>query len=152
MELDRIDRHILNLLQRDNRITNAHLAEQVGLSPPACLQRVRRLRSSKLIRADVLLLEPALVGQMLTMIVEVELERDRPDLYERFASSVHQANEVTQCYRVTGEVDVVLVVSVADLQAFEAFVQRVLYAEPNMRKFRTLISLKREKFETAIEL
>ena len=110
MELDRIDRHILNLLQRDNRITNAALAEKVGLSPPACLQRVKRLRASSLIRAEVALLEPKEVGHLLTMIMEVELERDRPDLYERFARSIRQAKEVTQCYQVTGEVDVVLVV------------------------------------------
>ena len=152
MELDRIDRHILNLLQQDNSITNAHLAERVGLSPPACLQRVRRIRSSNLIRADVSLLEPTLVGHALTMIVEIEMERDRPELFQRFSRSVEGAGEVTQCYQVTGEVDVVLVVSVPDMQAFESFVQRVIYADPNVRKFRTLISLKRTKFETAIAL
>ncbi len=152
MEMDRIDRHLLNLLQQDNRQTNAQLAELVGLSAPACLQRLKRLRSSGIIQREVALLDPSMVGLPLTMIVEIELERDRPDLYERFSRIVEKAPEVSQCYRVTGEVDVVLVVMVADMAAFDAFVQRVLYADSNMRKFRTLISMKRTKFNTAVDL
>ncbi len=152
MDLDRIDKHLLNLLQQDVRQSNAHLAELVGLSAPACLQRLKRLRNSGIIQREVAILDPATVGQSLTMIVEVELERDRPDLYERFSKVVNKAPEVSQCYRVTGEVDVVLIVSVADMNAFDDFVQRVLYADANMRKFRTLISMKRTKFNTAVEL
>ncbi|MEH6627477.1 MAG: Lrp/AsnC family transcriptional regulator [Motiliproteus sp.] len=152
MDLDRIDRHLLNLLQQDNRQSNAQMAETVGLSAPACLQRLKRLRSSGIIKSEVALLDPSVVGHPLTMIVEVELERDRPDLYGRFSRVVDKAPEVTQCYRVTGEVDVVLVVIVADMEAFDSFVQRVLYADSNMRKFRTLISMKRTKFSTALEL
>ncbi len=152
MELDQTDRMLLNLLQQDNRMTNVRLAEEVGLSPPACLQRLKRLRGSGIIQREVALLDPVIAGRMMTIIVEVELERDRPDLVRPFLQAIGKAPEVTQCYQVTGEVDVVLVVSVADIQAFEVFVHRVLYAESNMRKFRTLISLKRNKFETAIEL
>ncbi|MCW8885956.1 MAG: Lrp/AsnC family transcriptional regulator [Motiliproteus sp.] len=152
MHIDRIDRHLLKLLQQNNRQSNAALAEQVGLSAPACLQRLKRLRASGIIEREVALLSPAMAGLPLTMIVEVELERDRPDLYDRFLRAIDKAPEVTQCYKVTGEVDVVLMVTVADMESFEEFVQRVLYAESNMRKFRTLISLKRTKFETAIAL
>ncbi len=152
MELDRIDRHILNQLQQDNRISNANLAELVGLSPPACLKRVQRLRENELIVADVSILNPKLVGKPITMIVEIEMERDRPDLYQRFAKMIHAAPEVSQSYQVTGEVDMVLIVDVADMEAFQQFVERVIYAEPNVRKFRTLISMKREKFTTAVNL
>lgn len=150
--LDRIDRRILNQLQRNNRISNQALAEQVGLSPPACLRRVRQLRESGIIQQEVALLSPERVGRLLNIIVEVEMERDRQDLLNQFQKMVGQAPEVTQCYAVTGEVDFILVVSVADMQAYDLFTQRVLHSQPNLRKFRSLISMRRIKFETAIEL
>ncbi|MDE1463902.1 Lrp/AsnC family transcriptional regulator [Spartinivicinus poritis] len=148
--LDQIDRRILNLLQQDSSISNVVLADQVGLSPPACLRRVNRLREIGVICAEVALLDPKKVGYQLNIIVEVELERDRPDLYDQFRRKVLDAQEVTQCYQVTGEVDFILIVVVPDMQAYEAFIQRVLYTETNMRKFRSLISLHRDKFETAV--
>lgn len=152
MELDRIDRRILNQLQRDNRITNQALAELVGLSPPACLRRVRRLRESGIIRAEVALLDPAMVGQKINIIVEVEMERDHAQQAAAFRKKLQAAPEVTECYAVTGDVDFVLVVSVPDMQSYDAFTQRVFYTEPNLRKFRSLISLSRFKYETAVPI
>jgi len=152
IELDRIDRHILNLLQRDNRISNQQLAEQVGLSPPACLRRVRRLREERVIIADVSIVDQAVVGQPLNIIVEVEMARDQLDIYDAFKRKMAAAPEVSQCYQVTGEVDFLLVVIVPDLQAYEHFSRRMLSSDPNLRKYRSMISLGREKFETAIEV
>ena len=150
--LDRIDRRILNQLQINNRISNVQLAEQVGLSPPACLKRVRRLRESGIIMADVSLLDPVSAGHKINIIVEVEMERDQQELSARFRKAILASPEVTECYAVTGEVDFILLVSVPDMQAYEAFTQNVLYKQPNMRKYRTLISLDRVKYETAIKL
>ncbi|MES9856678.1 MAG: Lrp/AsnC family transcriptional regulator [Sedimenticola sp.] len=151
-ELDHLDRRILNQLQRNNRISNQTLAEQVGLSPPACLRRVRHLRESGIIEQEVALLNPEAVGRLINIIVEVEMERDQQDLLDQFRKAIEQASEVSQCYVVTGEVDFILIVSVADMQAYEAFTQRVLHSQPNLRKFRSLISLRRIKFDTAVEL
>ncbi len=152
MDLDRIDRRILNLLQRDSRLSNQTLAERVGLSPPACLRRVRRLREAGVIMAEVALVNPDAVGHPLNIIVEVEMVRDQLDIYERFSRKMQAAPEVMQCYQVTGEVDFLLVVLVPDMQAYEAFVRRELASDPHLSKFRTLISLRREKFQTAIDL
>ncbi len=150
--LDRIDRRILNRLQRNNRISNQQLAEEVGLSPPACLRRVKRLREAGVIMAEVALVNPEVVGQALNIIVEVEMARDQLDVYDAFNRKMQAAPEVTQCYQVTGEVDFLLVLLVPDMQTYEAFTRRALSSDPNLRKFRTLISLRREKFQTAIEL
>ncbi len=152
MPLDRIDKHILNQLQRDNRISNQALAEKVGLSAPACLKRVRKLRESGIIMADVSIVNPEAVGHRINVIVEVEMDRDQLDIYEAFNRKMLAAPEVAQCYQVTGEVDFLLMVLVPDLQAYEAFARRELASDPNLRKFRSLISLRREKFQTAIEL
>ncbi|OPX55304.1 transcriptional regulator, AsnC family [Oceanospirillum multiglobuliferum] len=150
--MDRIDIKILNLLQKDNRISNQDLAEAVGLSPPACLKRVRKLRSQGIIMADVAIVNPEKVGHRINVIVEVEIERDQLDIYDQFSRKMNAAPEVSQCYQVTGEIDFVLVVLVPDIQAYEAFARRELASNPHLRKFRSLISLRREKFKTEISL
>ncbi|MCP3668255.1 MAG: Lrp/AsnC family transcriptional regulator [Gammaproteobacteria bacterium] len=151
-DLDRLDRRILNHLQRDNQISNVLLAETIGLSPPACLRRVKRLRKSGAITADVSLLSQEVTGHKINIVVEVEMDRDQYALASNFRKAVLAAPEVTQCYSVTGEIDYILILSVADMQSYEAFTHQVLNNEPNLRRFRSLISLKRVKFETAQEL
>ncbi|MET4707536.1 Lrp/AsnC family transcriptional regulator [Endozoicomonas lisbonensis] len=76
MKLDRTDRKILSILQENNKIPNIELASEVGLSPPACLKRVKHLRESGIIVRDVSLIDPVLAGNKLTMIVSVEMGRE----------------------------------------------------------------------------
>lgn len=152
MDIDRIDKRILVALQQDNRIANVDLAERVGLSPPACLKRVKRLRDEKVIARDVAILDPGLAGVKMTMIVSVEMERDRRDIYQTFRASILKAPEVTQCYQTSGSYDFVLIVNVTDIKAYEAFVERVLHTDLNIRKFHTSVAMRQVKFETAIGL
>ncbi len=152
MHLDRLDLRILDCLQNEGGITNQELANKVGLSPSASLKRVRRLREKGIIERDVVLLAPEKLGPTLHMVVEVIMERDDKALYQRFLKRALAAPEVKQCYQVTGEVDFVLIVIVADMERYDLFCDRVLYADSNMRKFRTLISRKRAKFDTRVTL
>jgi Lrp/AsnC family leucine-responsive transcriptional regulator len=147
--MDKLDQRILDCLQRDASMTNQALADQVGLSPSACLKRVKRLRESGVIDRVVALLNLEAIGACIHLIVEVTMERDHKKLYQRFEEKVTAAPEVKQCYQVTGESDYVLIVSVPDLDAYDKFCDDVLYADDNMRKFRTLISRKRSKFDTS---
>jgi len=151
-DLDRTDRRILNLLQQDSRISNQALAEKVGLSPPACLRRVRRLREEGVIMAEVALINPRLVGRYINVIVEVEMVRDQLDIYDAFKRKMDTIPEVTQCYQVTGEVDFMLILMVEDMESYERFTRQYLSTDANLSKFRTLISLRRDKFSTAIPL
>lgn len=139
-------------MQRDASLTNQALADTVGLSPSACLKRVNRLRDSGVIDRVVALLNPEAIGQCLYLIVEVTMERDHRQLYERFERRVVGAREVTQCYQVTGESDFVLMVMVRDMDEYDRFCNEVLYADDNLKKFRTLLSRKRSKFDTATVL
>lgn len=150
--MDSLDKRILSCLQQDASRTNHDLAEEVGLSPSACLKRVNRLRSSGIIDRVVALLNPEAIGACLYMVVEVIMEKDDKRLYKRFEDRVLLAPEVKQCYQVTGEYDFVLIVSVPDLDAFDEFCNSVLYADDNMQKFRTLLSRKRSKFDTSATL
>jgi Lrp/AsnC family transcriptional regulator, leucine-responsive regulatory protein len=152
MKIDRIDRKILVALQRNNRVPNLELAELVGLSPPACLKRVKRLREEGIIVGDVSIINPELAGNTMTLIVSVEMERDRADIYQVFRKSILNAPEVTQCYQISGSYDFMLVVTVKDIQGYEHFVERVLHKDLNIRKFHTSVSLRTVKFSTEIEL
>ncbi len=149
MQFDALDRKILNNLQRNADVTNQSLAGEIGLSPSACLKRVKRLRQSGIIDRVVALLNPEAIGECLYLVVEVTMERDQKLLYQRFEESAIAAPEVKQCYQVTGECDFVLILSVQDMNAYDRFCDTVLYADDNMRKFRTLISRKRSKFDTS---
>lgn len=152
MELDKMDRKILAILQRNNRIANVELAEEVGLSPPACHKRVKRLRDENVIVGDVSLVNPELTGNKLTLLVSVEMERDRKDMYDAFKRVISKAPEVRHCYQITGNYDFMMVVTVPDIQAYESFVDRVLHTEANIRKFQTSVSLRTVKSSTEIHL
>ena len=115
MELDDFDRRLLDAVQEDSRRTGEVLAALVGLSPAACLRRLQRLRAAGVIEREVAILDPRIAGTRLSLIVNVTLERERPDLADGFARAMRQAPEVSQCYYVTGAVDFVLLVMVADM-------------------------------------
>jgi Lrp/AsnC family leucine-responsive transcriptional regulator len=152
MKIDRIDKKILIALQKNNRIANLELAELVGLSPPACLKRVKRLREERIIVGDVSIINPEIAGNTMTLIVSVEMERDRADIYQVFRKSILKAPEVTQCYQISGSYDFMLMVKVKDIQGYEHFVDRVLHTDLNIRKFHSSVSLRTVKFSTEIEL
>jgi Lrp/AsnC family leucine-responsive transcriptional regulator len=150
--LDAIDRKILDALQEDNQITNLALAARVGLSPPPCLRRVRRLRETGVIVRDVALVDPAMVGQQVTAFVGVELDRQREDVLASFERKIAAEPDVQQCYFVSGEIDYLLVVTCRDLDSYNEFARRVLANEHNIKRFRTSFNLSRIKYETKISL
>lgn len=145
--MDDLDRRILAAMQQNNRHSFAELAELVGSSAASCMRRVNKLRAEGVIIADISLIEPKAVGRSLTVIVNVELDRERLDLVDEFKRAMRAAKEVTQCYMVTGDADFVLIVAVEDVEAFDIFVKTKLYTNPNVRKFRSMIALDRVKFE-----
>lgn len=149
MELDDFDRRLLAAVQEDSRRTGEALAALVGLSPAACLRRLQRLRTEGVIEREVALVDPRFTGSPLTLVVNVTLERERPDLIDDFARTMRRAPEVTQCYYVTGAVDFVLMVSVPDMAGYREFTSRHLFGS-NVRRFETMVVMGRMKFTTAM--
>ena len=147
--LDALDHRILQALQHDASVSNQALAATVHASPATCLRRVRRLRELGVIDAIVAVLAPAALGEPLTAIVEVSLDRQGAEAWSAFEARAHDEVAVVQCYRVGGGVDYVLVVMVHDMSAYQALVQRFLGAVHNVRNVRTLFSVRRSKFVTA---
>ncbi|WOS66896.1 MULTISPECIES: Lrp/AsnC family transcriptional regulator [Sinorhizobium] len=148
--LDDLDRRLLAALQKNNKWSFAELAEIVGSSAASCMRRVNKLRTDGVIIADIALVDPKALGKSLTVVVNVELDRERLDLVDEFKRAMRAAKEVTQCYMVTGDADFVLIVAVEDVEAFDVFVKTKLYTNPNVRKFRSMITLDRVKFEPRI--
>ncbi|TJW74645.1 MAG: AsnC family transcriptional regulator, partial [Mesorhizobium sp.] len=82
MDLDRVDRKLLNAVQRDNRLTTAELGELAGLSATACQRRLKRLRDEGVIEADVAIVSPQAVGRPMLMLASISLERERVDIID----------------------------------------------------------------------
>lgn len=122
IKLDRIDRHILKLMQNNGRISNLELADQVGLSPTPCSRRVKRLEDSGLIAGHVTLLNPEALGLNLTAIVGIAMDRHTPDRFESFEKAIADMPEIIECSIVTGQsADFLLKVVVKDMQHYEKF-------------------------------
>ena len=122
IKLDRIDRHILKLMQNNGRISNLELADQVGLSPTPCSRRVKRLEDSGLIAGHVTLLNPEALGLNLTAIVGIAMDRHTPDRFESFEKAIAEMPEIIECSIVTGQTaDFLLKVVVKDMQHYEKF-------------------------------
>lgn len=150
--LDRFDRRILDLVQRDNRQTSDTIGEKVGLSATAVQRRLKRLRDTGVIEADVAIISPKAVGQGLQMMVMVTLERERADIIDRFKRSISDTPEVMNGYYVTGETDFVLVVTTRDMEEYEAFTQRFFYRNPDIKTFKTMVVMDRVKAGFALPL
>ena len=117
-ELDRIDRRILEVLQTDGRITNQALAERITLSPRACLDRVRRLERSGLIAGYMAVLDPRGLGGLLTIVVEVTLKDQTRATHHRFEQRMRAADEVVECFLISGPCDYVLRLACRDLDHY----------------------------------
>lgn len=152
MELDRIDRKILDLLQRDASRTNAQIADQVGLSPSTCLRRVRRLRRGGVIDRVVAVLDPAQLGRGLKAIVTVELERHGAQTQRRFLDLACREPAVRQAYAVTGQTDIVLMLMLRDVEEFDALCERLFREDTGVARFFTMMVIRTAREETAIPL
>lgn len=152
LELDELDRRILNALQQNSAQTNLELAQQVHASPPTCLRRVKRLSEAGIIARQVALLAPELVAKGLTAIVEITLDKQASECLQEFEATVAHEAAVTQCYRVSPGPDFVLVVQVADMPAYHALAHRLFATQTNVRNVRSFFSVLRTKFETSIAL
>lgn len=121
---DAFDIRILRALQADARITNAELAEKIGLSPSPCLRRVRRLEEAGLIRGYTAMVSPAAFGWTMIAIATIRLGRQNEDEIVMFEEAIRGWDEVLECHLVTGSRDYVLKVAARDLVEYEGFIKQ----------------------------
>ena len=150
--LDEVDLHILTLLQRDGRITNADLAKAVNLSPPSVLQRVRVLEKAGLIRGYHALLDPERLGLRITALVQISLALHQDMAIERFRRAVQDIPEILECHHVSGDFDFLLKVVVRDMRAYEVFVREKLSRVKGVGQIRTSFVMGTPKYTTEIAI
>ena len=150
--MDKIDIKLLNLMQRDASQTNAHIAEQVGLSPSSCLRRIRRLKASGVIERIVAILNPAKTGRVLKALVTVELHRHGEQYMQRFFDLAKQEPAVAQAYAVTGDADIALQLRLRDMEEYDELCKRLFHDETNVARYLTMMIIRTAKDDTAIAL
>ncbi|MGH8259445.1 MAG: Lrp/AsnC family transcriptional regulator [Steroidobacteraceae bacterium] len=142
MPLDRTDRLILEILQRDARITNAALADKVSLSESACLRRVRALEAAGLISGYGARIDQEKAGLPVSVFVSITLDRqDQTDL-QAFEDAVRRIPEVMECYLMTGDFDYLLRVVVDDTADFERVHSRQLTRLPGVARVHSSFALR----------
>jgi Lrp/AsnC family leucine-responsive transcriptional regulator len=149
-QLDKVDRKILNLLQKNNQMPTRELAEKVHVSQPTCLRRVRELREAGIIGSDVSLVDPFALGYGMMAFLEVSLNNQSDEQMQAFEARMSREAEVLQCFFVSGDYDYFLVVHVLDMDAYYQFVRRVISGPGNVRHFQSRFPMKRAKFATRI--
>ena len=154
--LDLTDLQLLDQLQRDAGQSNLHLAEQLHISPPTCLRRIRRLHTLGLIERQVAIVRPEvltpLVGHGLQALVEVTLERQHAEALDEFEALTIAEDGVQQCWRVSPGPDFMLVIACRDMPAYLALSQCLFASHRNVRNVRTFFATKRAKFSPHLPL
>ena len=154
--LDKLDRAILRGLQENGRETYDVIGEQVGLSPSAVLRRVKRLEESGVIDRYVALVQPETVGLGLTAYLNVRLEKysetSKRNPMDVFRASVQTWPEVVECVSLTGEMDYLMRVVVADMQHYSRFIMDTLLKHPSVQDCKTSFVMDRVKVTTAVPL
>jgi Lrp/AsnC family leucine-responsive transcriptional regulator len=151
--LDRTDRRILEVLQRNADLSNQELAEQVGLSPSPCLRRVRALEDAGVIVGRVALLERKRLGLEITALIQIGMDRHTPERFASFEEAVAAYPEVQLCFLITGQAaDYLLQVVVPDMDAYQDFLLRRITRLEGVSSVHTSFVLRRVVDRTALPL
>ena len=145
MKLDDYDLKLLALLQKDVRTSIDKLSETIGLSTASIQRRLKRLRDNKVISAEVAVVSPKAVGQLMTFIISIELERDNIESLRKFKNRIENEPRVQQCYYVTGESDFILIIC-------DRFTQELFFDVSNVRRYRTSVVMERTKVSLELNL
>ncbi|MFC9619801.1 Lrp/AsnC family transcriptional regulator [Streptomyces sp. NPDC056930] len=146
--MDAIDREILFHLRLDGRLTNVELAKRVGLTPPPCLRRVKRLEESGVISGYRAVIDPAAVGRELEVLVDVEVYATDRRTVQEFEDTVSSYEEVVELRRFFGRPDYFLRVAVADHAAYETFLTGKLTGLPGVLRTESHLTMKKIKTES----
>jgi Lrp/AsnC family transcriptional regulator len=149
--MDKLDRKILDVLQKDASLTAAEIAERVGLSKAPCWRRIQRLRDTGVIRRTVALLDARALNVGTTVFVTIKAPSHSAAWYERFAKVVRDLPEVTELHRMSGDVDYLLRIAVPDIEAYDVVYKRLITAL-EMLDVSASFSLETIKSTTALPL
>ena len=152
-QLDKLDRRILQELQRDGAITNLQLAERIGLSPSPCARRVKQLEDAGIIKGQATLLNPSKLQLKLTALIQISMDRHTPDRFEEFERIVNSYPEVIECLLITGQsADYQLKVLVPDMEYYQEFLLNKITRIEGVSDVHSSFMLREVKNTTALPL
>ena len=151
-DLDRIDRRILNVLQKNGRIANVELARRVNLTPTPCLERVKRLEKDGFIAEYVALIDPVKANAALCAYIEIQLVSSTTAAFKRFNQEMLDLPEVQECQMVAGGFDYLIKIRVADMQHYQRFLGEKLASIRDISQTHTYVVIQDVKSETAIHI
>lgn len=150
--LDRYERKILHILQRDASLSVAAIADQVGLSQTPCYRRIDRLEREGIIKRRVALVDRAKVGLHAQVFAQVKLDAHGRANLDEFTSAIHALPEVLECYVLMGTVDFMLRIVARDIQAYERFFFDKLSQLPGIQEINSTVALSEIKATTALPI
>jgi len=151
-KIDDSDLIILGLLQANARERLETIAYETGLSVATVQRRIRVFRETGVIQAEGVRIAPKAVGYTMTIMILVELERERIDQIDDFRRKVKAEPQVQQCYYITGEADFALIVLVKDMEDYEKITHRLFFEDSNVKRFRTSVVMDRTKVSLDVPL
>lgn len=151
-ELDKIDRAILAAIQRDGRVSNARLAESVGLSETPCARRLKRLETDGYIEAYRGVLSRTALGFGVVAYVQVRFAIHDRSLSDRFEREIQAIPRIVSCHNVSGTADYLLQVVAYDLDDYGIFMRDVLRVLPGVTAVESMLSLREIKKHTGLPL
>lgn len=140
--LDDVDSRILQVLRSDGRISNADLAAAVGLSPSACLRRLRQLERSGVIRGYTALISRPGADDRLVVLTQITLDRQTEEFLNRFEAAARRCPEVTDCYLMTGMADYLLKIEVKNAADYERLHKEVLSRLPGVARIQSSFAIR----------
>lgn len=151
-KIDKIDRQILSILQKNGRTTNQEIAEQANLSTAACWRRMRVLEEEGVINRYSAILDRRSLGLNFCIFVHVTLSRHKTQNVKQFEQAILKRPEVLECYATTGGEDFILKVVTADIDAYDAFLEKFLFTLPGISQVKSSITLREIKSGTELPI
>ena len=147
--MDAIDRKILTVLQQDASLSVAEVGNRVGLSSTPCWKRIQKLEAEGVIQKRVAIVDPDKVGLGISVFVAIESGDHSEEWLRKFAEAVRAMPEVLEFYRMAGDVDYMLRVVVADMQAYDVFYKKLIATVP-LKNVTSRFAMEKIKSITAL--
>jgi Lrp/AsnC family leucine-responsive transcriptional regulator len=152
LPLDLASLRILGELQKNSQISNAELADRIGISATPCWRRQKELEEGGYIERYAAIVDRRKVGLLVCCHAHISLNRHSAGVVEEFETTMQLRPEVVECYGTTGASDYIVKVIVADMDAYQAFLHDVLFKLQGIAQVNTTVALKEVKYQTALPL
>lgn len=149
-DLDDVDRRLLRLLQTDSSLSHAALAEMAGSSPASCWRRIKAMEEAGVLKAQVRLVDPDLVGRGVNVMCQVRMKSHAPNDRQAFEAFLHTKPEVMEAHSMSGEWDYLLRIVAEDVAGYERFLMRDLLNHANVATAASHFALSQVKYTTAL--